>query len=333
MKRGTKVIMALAVSAVFAQSEWAFADTPPVVDLTHWKIPDISSLPNDEHGRLVRLGRDMIAETYKFIGPEVADKSMRYAGTNMSCQSCHLEAGTVPYAAPLTGASAGYPTFMARFNATYTIADRVNACMSRSMAGKTLPLDSEPMKAMVAYIDFLSEGIPKGAKRIGEKTKHLQEPQRPVDLAHGELVYKDKCAVCHQTDGQGKRRGKAGDANGYDFPPQWGPDSSSEGASMFRLLSVMEFVYHNMPLGATWDKPQLTVEEAYDVAAFIVSHPHQPRSGPQVSDFPNPLDKPVDFPFGPYADSFSETQHKYGPYAPIRAEVTQLKEKAKAATK
>ncbi len=333
MKGSTRIIIALAASAALAQSGWLLADSPQTVDLTQWKVPDPSTLPRDAHGRLVRLGRQMIAETYKFIGPEVADKSMRYAGTNMSCQSCHLGAGTAPYAAPLTGASAGYPTFMPRFNATYSIEDRVNACMTRSMAGKALPVDSKPMKAMVAYIDFLSEGIPKGAKRIGEKTKYLQEPQRPVDLAHGEQVYKDKCTACHQSDGHGKRRGKAGDAIGYDFPPQWGADSSSEGASMFRLLTVMEFVYHNMPLGTTWDKPQLSVDEAYDVAAFIVSHPHQPRSGPQVNDFPNPLDKPVDFAFSPYADGFSEIQHKYGPYAPIRAEVAQLKEKAKAAAK
>lgn len=333
MKVSTNLIIGLAATAAIMQSGWLLADNPPVIDLMQWKVPDPATLPNDDHGRLVRLGRDMIVETYKFIGPEVSDKSMRYTGTNMSCQSCHLGAGTVPYAAPLTGASAGYPTFMPRFNATYTIADRINACMQRSMAGNALPVDSQPMKAMVAYIDFLSEGIQKGTKRIGAMTKALKEPQRPVDLAHGEQVYKEKCAVCHQPDGQGKRRGKAGDTMGYEFPPQWGPDSSSEGASMFRLLTVMEFVYHNMPLGTTWDKPQLTVDEAYDVAAFIVSHPHQPRSGPQVNDFPNPLDKPVDFAFGPYADSFPENQHKYGPYAPIRAEVAQLKEKARAAAK
>ncbi|TRZ75539.1 MAG: cytochrome C, partial [Chitinophagaceae bacterium] len=27
--------------------------------------------------------------------------------------------------------------------------------------------------------------------------------------------------------------------------------------------------------------------------------------------------KPVDYPFGPYADTFSEQQHKFGPFEPI----------------
>ena len=37
------------------------------------------------------------------------------------------------------------------------------------------------------------------------------------------------------------------------------------------------------------------------------------------------LDKPVDTAYGPYADGFPEEQHKYGPFAPIRAEIERLK--------
>ena len=50
------------------------------------------------------------------------------------------------------------------------------------------------------------------------------------------------------------------------------------------------------------------------------------RAKPASShDFPDLLDKPVDTPYGPYADGFSEEQHKYGPFAPILAEVARLK--------
>jgi thiosulfate dehydrogenase len=28
--------------------------------------------------------------------------------------------------------------------------------------------------------------------------------------------------------------------------------------------------------------------------------------------------KPFDYPFGPYADTFSVAQHKYGPFEPIQ---------------
>src|SRR5258708_22751046 len=42
-------------------------------------------------------------------------------------------------------------------------------------------------------------------------------------------------------------------------------------------------------------------------------------------DFRDLLSKPVDTPHGPYADSFGEQQHKYGPFAPIRAMLARLK--------
>ena len=35
------------------------------------------------------------------------------------------------------------------------------------------------------------------------------------------------------------------------------------------------------------------------------------------NDYPDISKKPIDDPFGPYADTFSESQHKYGPFQPI----------------
>jgi thiosulfate dehydrogenase len=34
-------------------------------------------------------------------------------------------------------------------------------------------------------------------------------------------------------------------------------------------------------------------------------------------DWPDISKKPVDHPFGPFIDGFSEQQHKYGPFGPI----------------
>jgi thiosulfate dehydrogenase len=52
------------------------------------------------------------------------------------------------------------------------------------------------------------------------------------------------------------------------------------------------------------------------VAAFVnsQSRPHKDQS----KDWPNIARKPIDFSFAPYQDSFSEKQHKYGPYLPIQ---------------
>jgi thiosulfate dehydrogenase len=63
-----------------------------------------------------------------------------------------------------------------------------------------------------------------------------------------------------------------------------------------------------------------------DVAAFVVSQPRPHKAGLE-KDFPDLAEKPVDAPYGPYLDGFSETQHKYGPFAPIRAAHERLKQK------
>jgi len=56
----------------------------------------------------------------------------------------------------------------------------------------------------------------------------------------------------------------------------------------------------------------LTDTEAWDVAAFINS---QPRPDFDISsDWPDIKAKPVDHPFGPFADTFTERQHKLGPW-------------------
>jgi thiosulfate dehydrogenase len=67
---------------------------------------------------------------------------------------------------------------------------------------------------------------------------------------------------------------------------------------------------------ATWKNPKLTDEEAWDVAAYIAS---QPRPQKFFSyDWKDIFKKPFDHPFGPYADNFSEQQHKYGPFELIK---------------
>ena len=71
-----------------------------------------------------------------------------------------------------------------------------------------------------------------------------------------------------------------------------------------------------MPNGTSHDNPVLTNEEAWDVAAFINSQPRPKANTP--NDWPIIAKKPVDHPFGPYADTFTEVQHKYGPFEVIK---------------
>jgi thiosulfate dehydrogenase len=93
---------------------------------------------------------------------------------------------------------------------------------------------------------------------------------------------------------------------------------------MNRLITAANFVYSNMPQGADYLNPILSTADAWDVAAFVVSQP-RPHKADLEKDFPDRAQKPVDTPYGPYLDGFTEAQHKYGPFAPIRAALARLK--------
>jgi thiosulfate dehydrogenase len=74
-----------------------------------WTVPEIGALPNNASGRLVRRGRDLITATYAYIGPEVAGRSKRFAGNNLACANCHLQAGTKKSGIPLFGLFGEFP--------------------------------------------------------------------------------------------------------------------------------------------------------------------------------------------------------------------------------
>lgn len=293
-----------------------------------WTMPDVDKLPDDAWGKAVRLGRDLTVATYAHLGPEVADANKRFAGNNLSCQSCHLDAGTKKFGLPFVGVFGDFPQYRSREGEVGTIEDRVNGCMTRSMNGKPLPVDSPEMKAFVAYIKFVSTGRPVGGKTEGRGSGAIPELTRAANVEHGQEVYAQACAACHQADGQGVRKGVAGDAQGYQFPPLWGPDSFNDGAGMNRLISAANFIHSNMPLGTTYDAPVVSAEDAWDVAAFIQSQP-RPAKADLDKDFPNRLQKPVDAGYGPYIDGFGQEQHKLGPFQPVREKLKELKQSAK----
>lgn len=289
-----------------------------------WNVPDIGSLPDDDRGRLVRRGRDLITATYAHIGPGVSDPAKRYAGNNLACRNCHLDAGTKKFGNPLWGLLGQFPQYDAEDGKAISLEQRINACMTRSMNGRALPIDAPEMKAMAAYIAFLSSGVKPGETLTGYGAGHMPELDRAADPQRGQVIFRQTCAVCHGTNGEGLRRDPAVADLGYMVPPLWGPDSFNDGAGMNRLTTIANFVHFNMPNGVSYVLPRLSPEEAWDVAAFVVSQP-RPRKADLEKDFPDRLQKPADTPYGPYADGFSREQHVYGPFGPIREELARLK--------
>jgi thiosulfate dehydrogenase len=289
-----------------------------------WTVPEVGALPHDAHGLLVRDGRDLITATYAHIGPNVPDASQRYAGNNLACTNCHLRAGTKKFGLALFGLWGDFPQYSSRSGNEISIEDRINSCMTRSMNGRALPNDAQSMRAIVAYIKFLSTGVKPGETLPGLGTGKMPELDRAADPQRGRPIYMRACVACHNTDGSGIRDSIASSDLGYLIPPLWGKDTFNDGAGLARLINFANFIHFNMPHGVDYFDPRLSVEEAWDLAAYVLSQPRPQKSG-LGKDFPDLVQKPIDAPYGPYADHFSEQQHKYGPFAPIRAEIAKLK--------
>ena len=324
-RRATRLLIpavGLACVVAYAQAP----DSPPAkpkTSLVDRPAPDVQTLPDDEYGRLARYGHELSTRTFAYIGPEVKNRKMRFAGNNLACTSCHQEGATKPFAMPWVGVTSVFPQYRGREDAVSTLEERVNGCMERSMNGKPLPLDSREMKAFVTYFHFLSRDIPVGAELEGTATKQIKAPNRRADLTAGKAVYEKYCASCHGENGEGVRVGVRGDARGYIYPPVWGPDSFNTGAGMNRLLMAMRFFKQNMPLEANHKSPILTDDEAYDVAGYIVSKP-RPEKANLEKDFPARWNKPIDAAFPPYVDGMPADQHKYGPFPPLAEKAREL---------
>jgi len=286
-------------------------------DLALWTPPDISTIADDPFGALVKYGYALFTDTANEIGPTVSAPAKRFAGNNLACESCHLRGGSQPYAMPLMGVWGQFPRYRARKGTVETLEDRINGCMERSMNGRALPLDSREMRAFSSFIRWLSTGIPDGAKLVGAGTLRVKDPARAADLRHGAQIYSQICATCHGANGLGRH---AQTGAGYQFPPLWGPDSFNNGAGMSRLLTLAAYAKHNMPIGTAFNDPVLGDDDAFDVAGYIVAQ-KRPMMANLDKDFPVRLQKPIDTPYGPYADGFSVEQHKYGPFGPIRVKV------------
>ena len=305
------------------------AETTPAVNLVGRPVPQIESLPEGPFRALVMQGHELSTRTFAVIGPEVKNPRKRYAGNNLACTSCHQAGGAKPFAIPWVGVTATFPQYRGREDQISTVEERINGCMERSMNGKALPLDAPEMKAFTTYIAFLSKGVPVGAQIEGAAVLQSAVPNRRADAEAGGVVYAAKCAVCHGADGLGKRAGQRGDAQGYTFPPLWGPDTFNNGAGMNRLLTTTRFIRQNMPLGASHTATVLNDDEAYDVTAFMLSKP-RPIKAHLEADFPARWNKPIDAAFAPYMLGAAADQHRYGPFLPLAEKQRQMAEKRKA---
>lgn len=234
------------------------------------KMPDESTIPDDEYGAAVRRGLQLANHTYKELPNNV--------GNQLNCTSCHLGNGSEAYAAPWNNMPSIYPIYRSRAGRVNTIQERINGCFERSMNGKALDLDSDDMNAMVSYMSWLSQDMPFGVSPEGRGFVKVNKELEP-NPETGKKLFAEKCSVCHGADGEGQYN----DDGTYLYPAVAGDKSFNDGAGMARTYTAAAFIKGKMPFG---QGNTLSDQEAVDIAAYF-THLPRPVKANKDKDWPN----------------------------------------------
>lgn len=288
-----QLILSLSTLALFVAtaSASAYTLTPadpqkyPMVNaegqpLPDYVVPSDLDIEKEPNADQIFYGKELLNATKRLLPDNV--------GAMMNCNSCHIDEGKAEYGAPYLTTVHQYPKVMPRAGKLVTIEGRINGCFQRSMNGKPLDPESKEMKAMVAYMTWLSASQPEGAKVEIMNAGPIDESLVPNPI-NGARIYAEHCASCHGNDGEGLKD-KRGN---IIFPPLWGDESFNIGAGMARTYKAAAFVKYNMPMGVSthgdWGQGNggtLTDQEAVDVAEFFTHQPRPDFAG-KVNDWPN----------------------------------------------
>lgn len=260
MKSAWLFTMAMAVLAVAA---WAAGWVGPPASQANPAAPAQAApapIPSGPAGERIRLGQQIFEQTPHFAAA--------YVGNQMSCKDCHLSGGRAEYAAPLVGMPGLFPAYNKRAGRVITLAERIQQCFVRSENGKPPADNSEAVRALLEYFNWISRGQPKPYPGRGL----VKLPALQGNGERGAHIYAKQCSVCH---------GDAGTGMPPVLPPLWGDTSFNDGAGMAQVAKMAAFVQHNMPQNAPGS---LTPQQAYDVAVYVDSHP-RPKMNPAYKKY------------------------------------------------
>lgn len=202
----------------------------------------------------VQLGFRIMNQTPLYAHP--------FVGDHLTCSNCHLSAGNTlggkGGGISLVGVTSIYPAYSEREGKVIDLADRINLCFERSMNGIPIPKDSKQMKALIAYMGWISKEADKLKDKPWLGLPQIVVKQKPNADA-GEKYYDMYCAMCHRRGGEGSDV----------IPPVWGPYSFNTGAGMNKLETLAAFIYANMPD----NDPFMTREQSLDIASYILQKP------------------------------------------------------------
>lgn len=246
--------------------------------LPDYRIPDDTEIISAPNAQDILYGKRLLNETRRLLPNNV--------GAAMNCNSCHVVQGKKPLGAPYINTFNAFPQANPRAARVMTLEERINGCMVRSMNGKILKEDSREMQSMIAYMKWLAQDVPHGAK-VQIKNSGPIDTNLIPDPTRGRKLYATNCAACHGANGEGIKDG-AGD---IVFPPLWGDESFNIGAGMARTFKAASFIRDNMPMGVNkkgaWGEGGvLSDQDAVDIAEFFTHMPRPDFAG-KDKDWPN----------------------------------------------
>lgn len=243
----------------------------------HFQPPLLKDVPDDEFGASVKRGYKIFTQTNRY--------AKRYVGNGMDCTACHVNRGRQANSAPMWAAAGLYPRYRGKNHKINTMAMRLQGCFQysenapASAAGQPPEAQSAVIVDLQSYLHWMARGAPSSKLLRGQGFPALDAPGQAYSRQRGARVYATHCAMCHGARGQGRKL-----TNGrYGFPPLWGEDSFNWGAGMHRVNTAASFIRANMPLG---NPGSLSIQEAWDVAAWIDSHPRpqDPRFSGDITE-------------------------------------------------
>ena len=108
-----------------------------------------------------------------------------------ACKDCH---GAAPEQR-VKAAVAGYPKFSHAAGSVIALQARINICRENALRAPALPMDSDPMMAMTAYLRWAARGLPAAADAKGPAEEVLEKGKQLYFKKIGLLQY--SCANCH----------------------------------------------------------------------------------------------------------------------------------------
>lgn len=283
-------------------------------------IPNAQDIPVREAGDLIRYGIEILQHTSRIVGPNAPDPALRYSRNNLDCTNCHEAGpsglpGTKPFALPFANVVNDYPKLDVKSMRVISIEDRV-AGMLGAGAVKVTP-EKREMRAVVAYLKWLnSTAAPNQRMHGAGLIRDVAWPSRAADPEHGARLYAENCAACHGPEGLGQRNPDFDQGGGYAIPPIAGDDTYDDSGHMYMVPLLTRFLAANMPFGSTAEAPQLSVEDAYDIAAFVNSALPRGRAPNRTALYPDPAFRPQGFaiPENFPGDQEGYRAARFGPY-------------------